>query len=62
MDDDTVTEDQCLICRRWPAAERADRRPGYFRVPKGGLLLIPVHEICPACELAHFEAINATRH
>jgi len=59
---DTVTEDQCLICRRWPAAERPDRRPEYFRIPKDGILLIPVHDICPACELAYWEKITAAKH
>jgi hypothetical protein len=27
---DEVTEDQCLICRRWPAADRAERRLEHF--------------------------------
>ena len=58
----TVTEDQCLICRRWPAAERPDRRPEYFRVPKGGILLIPVHDICPACEQAFWVMKTARKH
>jgi hypothetical protein len=45
---DEVSEDQCLICRRWPAAERTDQRWQHFF--KQGLLLIPVHDMCPACE------------
>jgi hypothetical protein len=40
MNDDTVTEDQCLLCRRWAAADRAERRLEHFT--KGGVLLIPV--------------------
>jgi len=27
---DEVTEDQCLICRRWPEAELANGRSQYF--------------------------------
>jgi hypothetical protein len=56
---DEVTEDECLICRRWPAAERPDRRPEYFRQE---FYLVPVDHICPACELAQWEKITATKH
>jgi hypothetical protein len=57
---DDVSEDECLIYRMWPAAERPERRVQHFS--KGGVLLIPVYEICPACELAFFEAKSATKH
>jgi hypothetical protein len=55
---DEVSEDQCLICRNWPQAERPDRRLEHFT--KGGLLLIPRHDICPACE--HVFRVTKTRH
>jgi hypothetical protein len=55
MDNDTVTEDQCLICRRWAPADRAERRWQHFT--KGGVLLIPRHDICPACS----EVFRATK-
>jgi hypothetical protein len=57
---DDVSEDECLICRRWPAAERAERRVQHFS--KGGVLLIPRYEMCPACEQAFFEKITAPKH
>jgi hypothetical protein len=56
---DEVTEDQCLICRRWPAADRAEQRLRYFF--KRGLLLIPVHDMCPACERA-WAVKTSTKH
>jgi len=55
---DTVTEAQCLICRYWPPADRAERRLEHFT--KGDLLLIPRYEICPACE--HVFRVTKTRH
>jgi hypothetical protein len=64
MIDDEVTEGECLICRRWPAAERANGRSQYFSTDaRGRVLLIPVHDICPACERAHQAwRIAVTRH
>jgi hypothetical protein len=59
---DEVTEAECLVCRRWPAAERGEERVKYFSKGKGEVLLVPVHDICPACELAFFEAKSATKH
>jgi hypothetical protein len=56
---DEVSEAECLICRRWPTAERPSRRVQHFAKH---VLLIPVYEICPACELAFFEAKSATKH
>jgi hypothetical protein len=51
---DEVTQAEYLICRRWPEAERAAGRADYFRTERDGpILLIPVHNICPACERAH---------
>jgi hypothetical protein len=58
MDNDTVTEDQCLICRRWAPADRTERRLEHFT--KGGLLLIPRYEICPLC--AEMFRVTKTRH
>jgi hypothetical protein len=55
---DEVTEDQCLICRRWPAAGRAERRLEHFT--KGGLLLIPRHDMCPVC--TEVFRVTKTRH
>jgi hypothetical protein len=53
-DADEVTEAECLICRRWPEAERVEQRSQYF--PTDGVtrrvVLIPVRDICPACERA----------
>jgi hypothetical protein len=59
---DEVPEDECLVCRRWPPAERAEGRLKYFAPKRGGVLLVPVHDICPACERAHFERMTATKH
>jgi hypothetical protein len=61
---DEVIEADCLICRRWPAADRAEGRSHYFRAERDGrVLLIPVHDICPACERAHQAwKIAVTRH
>jgi hypothetical protein len=56
---DEVSEAECLICRRWPAPERGERRLGHFT--KDGVLLTPRHGMCPACELAFFEAKSATK-
>jgi len=51
---DEVSEAECLICRRWPEAERPAGRSHYFRAERDGrVLLIPVRYICPACERAH---------
>jgi hypothetical protein len=51
---DEVAEAECLICRRWPKAERVNGRGQYFSTDANGrVLLIPVHDICPACERAH---------
>jgi hypothetical protein len=55
---DEVTEAECLICRRWAPADRTERRLEHFT--KGGLLLIPVYDICPACE--HVYRVTKTRH
>jgi len=42
---DEVTEDQCLICRRWPEAELANGRSQYFSTDATDrVLLIPVHD------------------
>jgi hypothetical protein len=60
MDNDIVSEAECLICRYWPPAERADRRSQHFS--KKGVLLIPRHDICPACERAFWEKITAAKH
>jgi hypothetical protein len=58
---DEVSEAECLICRLWPPAERPDLRLQHFS-KKGGVLLIPRHDMCPACELAFFEAKTKTKH
>jgi hypothetical protein len=55
---DEVTEEHCLICRRWPPADRAEQRLRHFT--KGGLLLIPVHDICPIC--SEVFRVTKTRH
>ena len=55
---DEVTEAECLICRRRPPAERPEQRLRHFT--KGGVLLIPVHDICPAC--SEVFRVTKTRH
>ncbi len=55
---DEVTEAECLICRYWPAAERPERRLEHFT--KGGLLLIPRHDMCPVC--TEVFRVTKTRH
>ena len=52
---DEITEEKCLVCRYGPADERSQRRLEHFT--KGGLLLIPRYEICPACK----EVFRATK-
>jgi hypothetical protein len=56
---DDVSEEQCLICRYWPEAERPKRRLEYFY--KRGVILIPVHDMCPACSQA-WAAKSARKH
>ena len=47
-------EADCLVCRNWAAAERPAKREEYFRTdPVDRLVLIPVRDICAACERAH---------
>ena len=62
--DEVVTENQCLICRRWKPADRPSGRSEYFSPDATDrILLIPVHDICPACERAHQAwKIAVTRH
>jgi hypothetical protein len=45
---DEVTEDQCLICRRWPPADRASLRRGHFSTD---YITIPTHGVCKRCEM-----------
>jgi hypothetical protein len=49
------SEAECLICRRWPPAERPEQRVKYFAKSKDEVLLVPVHDMCAACEQAYFE-------
>src|SRR4030095_15306031 len=57
---DEVSEAECLICRGGARADRTEQRLRHFT--KGGVLLIPRHDICPACEAVFFEKITATKH
>ena len=48
MTDDTVTEDQCKVCKDWPAAERGERRREHF---SSDYIRMPLDGICVFCQL-----------
>jgi hypothetical protein len=48
MDDNTVTEDACVICSAWPAAERATRRDEHFSTD---YIRMPIKGVCERCQL-----------
>ena len=49
MDEDNVPEDQCAVCKDWPAAERASRRLERFSTD---YISIPIKGVCIFCQLA----------
>jgi hypothetical protein len=53
--DDTVTEDQCLICRLWPPADRVALRAQRFSTD---YIEIPIKGVCERCQMEFWIAIT----
>ena len=47
MDEESVPEDQCSICSKWPAGKRASLRREHFSTD---YIQIPTKDVCERCE------------
>lgn len=53
--DEQVSEEACVICSSWPAAERAMRRKEHF---SSGWIELPLEDVCSGCCLAFWRGIS----
>jgi hypothetical protein len=55
---DPVAEDQCAVCKDWPAAERADRRRQHLE--SDDYVRMPLNGTCGFCLSAFWDLISVT--